>query len=172
TGGGERMRFEFDPVGSFCRIYSVLLYAYPRAFRRQFGGHMRQFFRDQCRDAARGARKSALWRFAASAMTDWFRTALRERASDIWSSGRPSGKRGFVPEWGGTILIYLFATTTLVQAYVIPTGSMEGNLLVGDHILVDRAAFADPGRSAAASCLIAMWSAATSSRFAIRRTRG
>jgi signal peptidase I len=43
------------------------------------------------------------------------------------------------------MLIYLFATTTLVQAYVVPTPSMEGNLLVGDHILVDRMAFADPG---------------------------
>ena len=50
-----------------------------------------------------------------------------------------------VTEWAVTILIYLFATTKLVQAYVIPTGSMEGNLLVGDHILVDRVVFADPG---------------------------
>jgi signal peptidase I len=43
-----------------------------------------------------------------------------------------------------TILVYLFATTTLVQAYVVPTGSMEGNLRIGDHMLVDRLAYADP----------------------------
>ena len=139
------MTFEFDAIGSFCRIYSLLLYAYPREFRRQFGGQMRQFFRDQCRDAAGGARKLGLWRFAARAIADWFGAALRERAAAIWSAGRPSGKRGFVTEWAGTILVYLFATTTLVQAYVVPTGSMEGNVLVGDHILVDRTAFADPG---------------------------
>ncbi len=136
------MTFEVDPVGAFCRLYSVLLYAYPREFRQQFGGHMQQFFRDQCRDAAR---RSALFQFAVRAMADWFRTAIGERASAIWSAGRPSGKRRFATEWAGTILIYLFATTTLVQAYVIPTPSMEGNLLVGDHILVDRLAFADPG---------------------------
>ena len=33
----------------------------------------------------------------------------------------------------------------MVQAYVIPTPSMEGNLRVGDHLLVDRVAYADPG---------------------------
>jgi signal peptidase I len=44
-----------------------------------------------------------------------------------------------------TILIFYFATNTLVQAYVIPTGSMEDNLLVGDHVLVDKVAYADPG---------------------------
>jgi signal peptidase I len=41
--------------------------------------------------------------------------------------------------------MYLFATTTLVQAYVIPTGSMESTLMVGDHMLVDRLAYADAG---------------------------
>ena len=40
---------------------------------------------------------------------------------------------------------YLFATTALVQAYVIPSGSMERNLLVGDHLLVDRVAFSATG---------------------------
>src|ERR1035441_4801160 len=44
-----------------------------------------------------------------------------------------------------TILIFLFATTTLVQAYVIPTGSMESTLRVGDHMLVDRVAYSNPG---------------------------
>ena len=33
----------------------------------------------------------------------------------------------------------------LVQAYVVPTGSMETNLRVGDHMLVDRLTFSDPG---------------------------
>jgi len=33
-----------------------------------------------------------------------------------------------------------------VQAYVIPTGSMEANLLIGDHLLVDRMAYSNPGR--------------------------
>jgi len=32
-----------------------------------------------------------------------------------------------------------------VQAYVIPTGSMEDTLLIGDHLLVDKLAFAPSG---------------------------
>ena len=103
------------------------------------------FFRDRCRDLARRPGRLTLLRFAGQVMADWLRTTVRERAAAFWSAGRKPAKRSSVTEWAGTLLIYLFATTTLVQAYVIPTGSMEGNLLVGDHILVDRVAFADPG---------------------------
>jgi signal peptidase I len=60
--------------------------------------------------------------------------------------------RGFIAEWTVTIILLLFGTTTLVQAYVIPTGSMEDTLLVGDHLLVDKLAFA-PGGSVTASLL-------------------
>jgi signal peptidase I len=53
--------------------------------------------------------------------------------------------RGFVAEWTVTIILLLFGTTTLVQAFVIPTGSMEDSLLIGDHLLVDKLAYAPPG---------------------------
>ena len=53
--------------------------------------------------------------------------------------------RSTVAEWTITILLLLFLTTTLVQAYVIPTGSMEDTLLIGDHLLVDKLAFAPYG---------------------------
>ena len=33
-------------------------------------------------------------------------------------------QRGTIAEWTVTILLLLFGTTTLVQAFVIPTGSM------------------------------------------------
>ena len=45
----------------------------------------------------------------------------------------------------GYILLLLFGTTTLVQAFVIPTGSMEDTLLIGDHLLVDKLAYAPGG---------------------------
>jgi signal peptidase I len=53
--------------------------------------------------------------------------------------------RGTIAEWTVTILLLLFLTTTLVQAYVIPTGSMEDTLLIGDHLLVDKLAYAPSG---------------------------
>ena len=54
-------------------------------------------------------------------------------------------QRGTIAEWTITVLLLLFLTTTLVQAFVIPTGSMEDTLLVGDHLLVDKLAFAPSG---------------------------
>jgi signal peptidase I len=139
------MTSESASIDNFRRLYSVLLYAYPSEFRRQYGGPMEQLFRDRCRDLAQRPGRLTLLRFAIHVMGDWLRTTVRERAAAVWSAGRRSSKHSSVTEWAGTLLILLFATTTLVQAYVIPTGSMEGSLLVGDHILVDRLAFADPG---------------------------
>jgi signal peptidase I len=54
-------------------------------------------------------------------------------------------KQKSVVEWAVNILVLLFGITTLAQPYVIPTGSMEGTLLVGDHLLVDKLAYAPAG---------------------------
>ena len=53
--------------------------------------------------------------------------------------------RGVIAEWTVTIILLLFGTTTLVQAFVIPTGSMEDTLLIGDHLLVDKLSYAPIG---------------------------
>jgi signal peptidase I len=56
--------------------------------------------------------------------------------------------RGFVAEWTVTIILLLFATTSLVQAFVIPSASMVGTLLIGDHVLVDKLTYAPYGAAA------------------------
>jgi signal peptidase I len=69
----------------------------------------------------------------------------RRERSDTFNSLPPEPPRSFIAEWTVTIILLLFGTTTLVQAFVIPTGSMEDSLLVGDHLLVDKLAYAPPG---------------------------
>jgi signal peptidase I len=53
--------------------------------------------------------------------------------------------RSFVAEWGVTIILLLFGTTTLLQAFVVPTGSMEETVLIGDHMFVDKLSFSPHG---------------------------
>jgi len=53
--------------------------------------------------------------------------------------------RGFIAEWTVTIVLLLFATTALVQAFVIPSASMVPTLLIGDHVLVDKLVYAPRG---------------------------
>lgn len=52
--------------------------------------------------------------------------------------------RNSISEWVITILLLLFLTTTQVQAFVIPSGSMEDTLLIGDHLLVDKMTYSPP----------------------------
>ncbi len=132
------------PFAEWCaRIYGLLLYGYPREFRLEYGAEMRRVFREGCSDVA-GRGIGETLSFFMRGISDWVNSVAREHRAAIAKRRQP--QRGFLAEWSVTILIYLFAATTLVQAYVIPTGSMEGNLRVGDHLLVDRAVYADPGK--------------------------
>jgi signal peptidase I len=44
------------------------------------------------------------------------------------------------------LVVGLFVLTMLAQNYLIPSGSMEKTLLVGDHLLVDRITFSPPAK--------------------------
>ncbi|MEP7361791.1 MAG: signal peptidase I [Acidobacteriota bacterium] len=50
-----------------------------------------------------------------------------------------------IGEWTTTFLIFVYATTLCAQPFVIPSGSMEDSLLVGDHVLVDKITYAPKG---------------------------
>ena len=113
----------------FERIYSALLYTYPRSFRLHYGREMHRVFVEQYTAIAKSGSELVKIRFVWQTASDWLESAGREWLGVAWPPVR---------EWSTTILLYLFVTTTLVQAYVIPTGSMEGNLRVGDHMLVDK----------------------------------
>ncbi len=120
---------------SLCRIYAVLLYAYPREFRAQFGGEMQQVFRDRCRAVAETRDFAQLHRFLRSSAKDWLTTVFRERFGGF-SLGTVARRPAAI--WTLGVFLCLFASTTVVRAYVISAGSMEESLRVGDHVLADR----------------------------------
>jgi signal peptidase I len=63
-------------------------------------------------------------------------------APPVGNSGRHSSGR----EWYESLLVagvfVLFVRTFVVQTYQVPTGSMEKTILVGDHLLVNKFAYA------------------------------
>jgi signal peptidase I len=61
------------------------------------------------------------------------------------SAPAPAYQRGSVAEWTVTALLLLFASTSLAWSYVIPTGSMEDTLMIGDHMIVDKLAYSPAG---------------------------
>jgi signal peptidase I len=68
-----------------------------------------------------------------------------DQRSDAPEPPKLEPQRSFIAEWTVTFILLLFGTTSLVQAFVIPTGSMEDTLLIGDHLLVDKLAYAPAG---------------------------
>lgn len=66
-----------------CRMYAVLMYAYPREFRQRYGREMAQVFRDRCHSLAKGQDVRGLLCFGALSGTDWLATAIRERIDSM-----------------------------------------------------------------------------------------
>ena len=52
-------------------------------------------------------------------------------------------------DWAAQIIVLIFATSTVAMPYVIPSASMESTLMTGDHVLVDKLAYAPHGDAAA-----------------------
>jgi signal peptidase I len=49
--------------------------------------------------------------------------------------------RNSLSEWIFNVVVLIFATSTVAQPFVIPSGSMEGTLMTGDHVIVDKLAY-------------------------------
>lgn len=62
------------------RIYGLLLFAYPRDFRREYGPHMTQVFRDCYRAEKQRTRVFRLW---LNTLVDLLRTAPKERMQNV-----------------------------------------------------------------------------------------
>lgn len=54
---------------------------------------------------------------------------------------RKSTAREYFESIAIAVILALFVRTWVVQAFKIPTGSMENNLLIGDHLLVNKFVF-------------------------------
>src|SRR4029079_10804077 len=70
-----------------------------------------------------------------------FTERRRERALSR-ANGRHGGVLGFIWEWFRSVAIaltlFFVVRSFFVEAFKIPTGSMEGTLLVGDFLLVNK----------------------------------
>jgi signal peptidase I len=51
----------------------------------------------------------------------------------------------FIVEWTTTFLLLLFGWTTLLQSFIVPSGSMEDTVLIGDHMIVDKLSYSPSG---------------------------
>lgn len=70
----------------------------------------------------------------------------RQRRPQLQSRPKPQPiARQWIADWVVQLLVLLFCSTSIGWTCVVPTGSMENTLMVGDHLFVDRLAYAPHG---------------------------
>jgi Ca2+-binding EF-hand superfamily protein len=130
----------------FCRLYSVLLCAYPSDFRQRYGREMAQVFGDRCRSVAETQGLRGLLWFGMRSLADWLTTTVHERiASTVEIGGAANQAFDGVPRFyivgefgprpgalmqGAALSLAIFAAL----AFVISHKDEEyRRLLIGSH---------------------------------------
>ncbi len=70
------------------------------------------------------------------------RTRLKGKTKESPKPGDKSTLREYFESICVAVILALFVRTFIFQAFKIPTGSMEDNLLVGDHLIVNKMLYA------------------------------
>jgi hypothetical protein len=73
-----------NPLALSGRIYSLLLYAYPAPFRREYGHPMAQLFRDEARDTLQGSGTAGLIGLWFLTLFDLLKTAFAEHIWEVF----------------------------------------------------------------------------------------
>lgn len=63
---------------------------------------------------------------------------MKEKPAPTFAPYKKSQAREYLESISVAVILALFIRTFAVQAFKIPTGSMETNLLIGDHLLVNK----------------------------------
>jgi Ca2+-binding EF-hand superfamily protein len=128
----------------FCRLYRVLLCAYPSDFRQRYGGEMAQVFGDRCRGIAQTQGLRGLLWFGVRSVPDWLTSTVRERMASMVEIGSQSPALDGVPSFytvasfsprpgalihGGILSLAIFAAISFAISH---SGSHRG-LLIGSH---------------------------------------
>lgn len=78
-------------------------------------------------------------------MSDTAQAVQAREAATQRAETRPATLREYIESLLVTVILALFGTTFVVQAFKIPSQSMEPTLLVGDHLLVNKFIFGGRG---------------------------
>jgi hypothetical protein len=113
----------------FLSVYSILLLAYPREFRREYGSQMVLLLLDCQRDARTAAARARLW---LRALVDLLRTAPREHLNNIKKENEFMRKlRADLIAIGGCVLLIVSALLLLNygRSHQVPSILLFGHVL-------------------------------------------
>lgn len=112
-----------------CRVYKLLLVAYPSAFRREYGHQMEQVFRDCYRDEARRNHLAGYW---VRTLLDLVLTATKEHSENFRKELKIMStlRRDLVSLVGCTaIIVIAFALLSYGKAHEVSSILAFGHVL-------------------------------------------